>query len=223
MNQMWLIFKEEFEKLRFSEPGQHMMYVVMILCWSALLGINVSLGMMTLSTGWWLFFSVVITATLSTTVFVAELIQGALEILLTCGVSRRAILYGKILYCTLMSVAMGYACFALSILWHAVTAKAFGARHLTVPYTELVLYLSAAFFNTVFGAWMTIRLSSPRILYLLNMIAVAFIFGLWTALRTRFDLSEWWLIAGMTVLGLALIPLAERAFETERVIRPLDI
>ena len=52
-------------------------------------------------------FSVVVAANFSNTVFISERISGALEILITSGLSRSSILFGKMSFVMGMSLVIG--------------------------------------------------------------------------------------------------------------------
>jgi hypothetical protein len=223
MKQTNQILSLEWRKFRAGELGQFILYAVIMLIWSASFGTMQNQDKSWLSIAWWLFFSVVITATFSSSVFVSERVAGSLEILLTSGISRRAILYGKTLFCVGMSLLIGYACFGLSMVWQFIRIQSEAAPFEQPPPEALALFLAAAFFNTMFGAWMTIKLASPRMLYLLNMLVVAVIFTIYYMLlmQTSLPVNVWWLIGMVLLLGGALVPLVEHEFNSERVIKPV--
>jgi ABC-type transport system involved in multi-copper enzyme maturation permease subunit len=127
-----------------SDRGLFFFYGILMVSWSMFLAFREQPD--DLSAPWWLiFFSVVVTANFSNTVFISERINGALEILISSGHSRMAILYGKIFFILIMSIVMGLFCVTAGTFVRGF----FVDKSASIAVMDIVVYIAAALFNTV--------------------------------------------------------------------------
>ena len=216
------ILKKEWRNFTGSEKGVFVVYGIIIFVWSFLPLYN-NTGSFALSGAvWWLFFSVIVSGNFANTVFVAERMSGSMEILLTCGFSRNGVLYGKILFVVLMSVAIGSLCFGLSLFWIAVLSQMHPVSGTSLAMSSL-LYCSGTLLNATAGAWMSIRLSSPRLIPFVNILIIGLVCGVYYALYYTAWVSEWFLISLLIVFAAVFFLLAKKDFHGEKVIAPVDI
>jgi ABC-type Na+ efflux pump permease subunit len=214
-----LILKKEWRSFAGSEKGVFAVYGILVFVWSFLpLYNDLSFG----GPVWWLFFSVIVSGNFANTVFVAERLSGSMEILLTSGFSRAGVLMGKIIFVMLMSLAIGGLCFGLSFVWVALT----GRLHLYATESFLIgalLYCAGTFMNAAAGAWMSIRLSSPRLIPFVNLLFVGLVFGIYYALRLTAPVPVWLLVVFLAASGIVFLLLAKKDFNGEKIIAPLDV
>jgi ABC-type Na+ efflux pump permease subunit len=222
MKDMFAILEKEWRTFTGSEKGVFIVYAILILTWSFLPLYN-NLGSFALGgTVWWLFFSVIISGNFAQTVFVTERMSGSMEILLTSGFSRDGVLFGKILFVMVMSIAIGGLCIGLSLAWIVLeghVALLFGQSLL---YAAL-LYVAGTFMNASAGAWMSIRLSSPRLIPFVTILLVGLVCGLYYALVRAFPFPEWLLSALLFCAGCVFLALARKDFNGEKIIAPVDV
>jgi ABC-type transport system involved in multi-copper enzyme maturation permease subunit len=217
-----LILKKEWRNFTGSEKGVFAVYGILIFVWSFLPLYNAPGSFAFDGAIWWLFFSVIVSGNFANAVFVSERLSGSMEILLTCGFSRNSVLMGKIIFVMLMSVAIGGLCFGLSFVWIAVTGRPqlFAAESLLFG---ALLYCAGTFMNAAAGAWMSIRLSSPRLIPFVNLLFVGLVCGMYYALRYAVPVSGWLLVLFLAAAGLAFLLLAKKDFNGEKIIAPLDV
>ena len=87
MNQCLLVLRKEWLNFVCSDRSVFFIYLFLVAGWGMLLA-TMDHGGSIGSPLWLVFFSVIIAANFSTTVFVSERMSGSLEILLTSGLSR---------------------------------------------------------------------------------------------------------------------------------------
>ena len=115
MKDIWLIVRKEWIGFAKSDRGIFLVYSILVLAWSILLSSNINLLLAGAGYLWLIFFSVIVSGNFSNTTFSAERISGSLEILLTSGIARNAILIGKIAFVIIMSIIMGFLCYVLAV------------------------------------------------------------------------------------------------------------
>jgi ABC-type Na+ efflux pump permease subunit len=222
MNDSVTILKKEWHNFTGSEKGVFVVYGIIIFVWSFLPLYN-DVGSFAMSgTVWWLFFSVIVSGNFANSVFVSERLSGSMEILLSSGFSRGGVLYGKILFVVLMSICIGGLCFALSFLWVVCSSQLylFMGRSLAASW---LLYCCGTLLNATAGAWMSIRLSSPRLIPFVNILIIGIVCGIYYALHIAAPVSEWLLIVLLLVCSVVFLLLAKKDFNGEKVIAPVDI
>jgi hypothetical protein len=176
-----------------------------------------------INTLWWVFFSVVVSSTFANTAFVSERLTGSLEIVLTCGLSRSSILLGKMAFVLLMSFGLGLACFGLGLIGASFLGD-IGIILRTVRVVNLVtLYLTACLMNAACCAWLSIRLSNPRLSHFANLLVLGVIVGANAGLAAFFPVSIWILPGVLFCIGLIFYFMALRDFSSERVTQPPSI
>jgi len=222
MKDIALIIKNEWTCFVKSEKGIFVIYGVLVLAWSFLLSHNA--GAVSSETGylWLVFFSVIVSGNFANTTFVSERMSGSLEILLTSGISRSAILSGKILFVMGMSGFMGVVCFGTASGFGGLQGKEItGLAGAPAAAKELMLYCAACFMNASCGAWLSVRITNPRLLHFINLFVLGVIVILHSVLSYFIALTLWSLVFALVVLGAVFYFRAQRDFRTERVIQPV--
>jgi ABC-type Na+ efflux pump permease subunit len=214
MNSTLLIFRKEWKSFLGSDPGLFVTYGFIVAIYSLVFATNSASG---LGTVWWIVYAMVINSAFANTVFVAERMTGALEVLLTSGVSRRGILAGKALFAFAMSLALGGLSLALSLVWAALMPR-MGAGS-TMGWEGPATFAAAAFMTTMSGAWLSVRFASPRVVHLVNIFLSMAMVGSSVALTW----TPGALPAVLLGLGCVFWVLAARAFDGERVIQPVQL
>ena len=92
MKDFLLIIRKEWTGFSKSDCGIFFIYGILVLAWSFLLSTNITMLLTGTEYLWLVFFSVIVSGNFSNTTFVAERMNGSLEILLTSGIARNAIL-----------------------------------------------------------------------------------------------------------------------------------
>jgi len=167
---------------------------------------------------WLVFFSVVISANFSNTVFIAERIHGILEILLTCGLSRRDILFGKFIFVAGMSYIIGLVCIAFSFVWHIVL---YNGTEIHFSINDLLLYGAAVFMNTASSAYLSIRMINPRMLHLANILLLGSLVTVYSVVTCYIPISSNVLSFILVLIGIIGIAAARRLYESEKIIQPV--
>jgi ABC-type Na+ efflux pump permease subunit len=219
---MLAILRKEWRNFVGSEKGVFAVYGILVFVWSFLPLYN-NLGSFALGGAvWWLFFSVIVSGNFANTVFVAERMSGSMEILLTSGFSRNGVLFGKVLFVMILSGVIGGLCLCLSLVWIGLSGH---AAHLFGPSLlyAVALYASGTFMNAAAGAWMSIRLSSPRLIPFVNILLVGLVCGMYYALFFTACMSEWMLPALLLAVGCVFCALAKKDFDGEKIIAPVDV
>lgn len=170
---------------------------------------------------WLVFFSIVVAANFSNTVFISERTSGSLEVFITSGLSRNAILYGKMLFTVLMIILTGMACIGLALLWQLLNL--FHSPALQLQTSDFILYFSSSFVNAASAAYLSVRLSSPRILPVANLFVFGGITVLYMLFSTFYDLPSSALTLLLFLLGILLTFLARKEFNSERIIQPMEL
>jgi ABC-type Na+ efflux pump permease subunit len=216
------VIKKELKNFSGSGHGIFVMYAVITVLWSFML--TPAAAASTAGNLWIVFFSVIVTANFSGTVFISERVNGTLEILLTSGLSRNAVLFGKMAFVTAMTSIIGLACGALAMVWGAVLPTMIET---TAPETPkalayaAALYLSAAFLNTAASAYLSVRMSNPRFLHFIILFMTGAIIALHSTLSTLIQIPPYALVTAFLLSGTIFTLLAKQEFAGERIIRPI--
>jgi ABC-type Na+ efflux pump permease subunit len=201
-----------------SDRGLFFFYGILLVSWSMFLALREQ--PVEMSAPWWLiFFSVVVTANFSNTVFISERINGSLEILISSGHSRMAILFGKIVFILIMSIVMGLFC---------VTAGTFIRGYLTeksvsFEVMDIAVYIAAALFNTAGAAFLSVRMGNPRLLHIANMVMLTTIVIIHSVLSAFFNVPIYMLTSLLLLASGIFLVAAMREFNSERILRPVDL
>ncbi len=219
MNGMMVILSKEWRTFVGSDRGMFLLYVVLVCSWSIMLA-NPPGGAVQTGPLWLVFFSVVISANFSNTVFISERINGNLEILLTCGLSREHILFGKMVFVAGISILIGLLCIGLSAVLRMTMQPAAGT---TIGISEVLLYCSAVIMNTALSAWLSVLMSNPRLLHLANLLILALIVTLYTVLAAYLPLPTALLSTVLILIGSAASGAALRLYNSENILKPVNL
>ena len=221
MNSILLIFRKEWLNFCRSDRSVFIVYLFLIAGWGML--IATTEGQSAKSAALWLvFFSVIIAANFSSMVFVAERMTGSLEILLTSGLSRGAILYGKVAFVTAMTLAIGTLCALVGIFLRPLVGAEHGpALPDGAVISSVVLYIAAAVFNAASSACFSVWLPNPRLLHFVNFLILAAVMSVYTALSGAFSLPLHAVSVLLFATGAVFLALGRRAFESERIAKPV--
>ncbi len=214
IEQIRIVCRKEWKNFTGSHKGVFAVYALMALVYALVFVSNRELDRQTQTVVWWVFFSLIITGSSSNTVFVAERVNGSLEILLTCGLSRGAILAGKVLFVVLISLLIGMVPFTISTGWALAGTGVAGA-----DFAGPLLFAAATFMNASSAAWLSVRLTNPRLLHFVNLIIVSAALGVGAAAGAGAGM----LALGLAVTGALFFGLARRAFAGERVVQPVNL
>ena len=216
MNGINTILHKEFQSFVGSDKGVFLVYIIIVVAWSFMLvsGNGGAAGQF-----WLVFFSVIVAANFSNTVFISERMSGSLEILITSGLSRNSILFGKMLFVIIMTAAIGLSCAVLSRLWGVLSVE-FGAVEVLGVYDGM-LFISATFLNAASSAYLSVRLSSPRLLHFINLFILGAIVAFYTVVSQLYFLHPSLLVVILLVTGSVFMFAARREFSGERIIQPV--
>jgi len=216
INDLKTIVIKEWKCFTGSDRGAFLLYAVLIVSWSFFLAGGESLS----NSGpfWLVFFSVVVAANFSNTVFISERVTGALEVLITSGFSRNSILFGKMIFVMVMSLLIGAVCIALAELWN-FTIYLNSSSSFNV--WDILTYATSAFVNVAGSAWLSVRMANPRLLHLANLFLLGGIITGYTILTQFYQLPDFVLSLVLAAIGAGISVLAKREFESERVIQPV--
>jgi len=225
MTHCLIILRKEWMSFVGSDRSVFVVYAVLVAGWGMLLafpgagndGLAVYDGFLPL---WLALFSVIVTANFANTVFVTERVTGSLEVLLTSGVSRNGILYGKLLFVVAMTLFIGICCFGLSAIVRLLAAQTPGDG-VSLAGSGIFIYASASFLNAACSAFLSVVLPNPRLLHLFNLLLISAIMGVQVAVNLFFPLP---VISGALVMDIAAVffcVLAQREFNGERIIKPV--
>ncbi len=211
------ILRKEWRCFIGSDRGMFLLYAILTLSWSIMLAAPRDAAVEAESL-WLVFFSVVISANFSNTVFISERINGILEILLTSGLSRKNILYGKMLFSGGMSTGMGLLCIALSYAWRPLL---YGDHDRHITGGDVAIYISAVYMNTAGSAWLSVLMANPRLLHLVNLLTLAALVISYRIASLFFPVP--WYVLSLAVLGLGFGATfaARRLYESERILQPV--
>jgi hypothetical protein len=220
MRQIGTIVGKEWSCFAGSEKGVFVVYAVLLGVWSFLPRQNALNGFGPVAAMWWMSLSVIVCSSFANSVFVAERISGSMEILLTSGFSRNAVIIGKIAFVVLMSAGLGLGCTLLSLAWPLGSLPPFFVQS---ELMGLLLYFGGAFMGASAGAWMSIQFSSPRIMPFANLFLVIALCSAYYGVDHFFTLPLSALFCGTVVVGCAFLWRAQRDFHGEKVIAPVDV
>lgn len=219
MNGVLIILNKEWRVFAASDRGMFLLYAILAISWSFMLAAP-STGSIETGPLWLVFFSVVISANFSNTVFISERVNGNLEILLTSGVSRKHILFGKMAFVTGLSSIIGLMCIGLSLIWRTVIYRAASGA---ISTGELFLYCCAVFMNTAGSAWLSVFMSNPRLLHLANLMTLALLVSLFTLVSAYVPLPVAALSATLLLIGTVATMLAITLYESEKILQPVNL
>lgn len=211
-----IVFKE-WKCFTGSDRGVFILYAVLVLSWSFFL---VGGSDSSLRTGplWLVFFSVVVAANFSNTVFISERISGALEILITSGLSRNSILFGKMSFVMGMSSVIGGVCMLLACFWQYLMHD---YEMVVLRPLDFITYAASAFVNTAGSAFLSVRMPNPRLLHLANLFLTSCVVAVHTILSLYWPVPDFFLPLFLVLAGLVSSILAKNEFNSERILQPV--
>ena len=223
MKDITLIIRQEWTNFLRSDRSVFIVYGILVFAWSVVLATNMHSLARESNMLWWVFFSVIVSGNFSNTTFVSERLTGSLEIILTCGISRGAILIGKMIYVIIMSAALGFLCLAIGLCWALIAGNDFYILIRALDIGGLGgLYLSACYMNGACGAWLSVRLTNPRLSHFANLLVLGIVVGTYAVLSAVFTVSQLILVAALLLVGSILFALAARDFNSEKVVQPFS-
>lgn len=212
------IIAKEWKCFIGSDRGLFFFYGFLIVSWSLFLAFREQPDSMTAP--WWLiFFSVVVTANFSNSVFISERINGFLEIVISSGYSRMTILAGKILFILIMSSVLGLLC----VVAGTVTRSYLYNHPVTFDYMDIIVYIVSALFNTTGAAFLSVRMTNPRLLHIANMAMLTLLIIIHSVMSQFFEVPDSMLAALILLFGIIFLLAAIREFNSERILRPVDM
>ncbi len=217
MRSIGVVIAKEWKCFLGSDRGMFVLYFILILVWSVLLASRDS-SHFNAEPLWLVFFSVVITANFSNTVFISERVSGSLEILITSGLSRNSILYGKMSFILLMSFIFGAICFFATFLFQNFLLKN-SAENINL--SSFILYAGSAFLNVSSSAYLSVRLSNPRLLHFANMFILGLIVGIYMFLAATYDVSMLYLFVFMCSVAIFICWRTQKLYNSEKVLQPI--
>jgi ABC-type Na+ efflux pump permease subunit len=220
MSQVLLMFKKEWLNFVRGDRSVFIIYLILVTGWGVLIAAAHD-GGTAAAPLWVVFFSVIVAVNFSSTVFVLERMSGSLEILLTCGISRGAILYGKMLFVVVMTAAVGSACCASAFLIRQFLPGPEGTPAGIFTWRYCALYAGATFLNAAGSAYFSVVLPNPRLLHFINLLLAGFVMTAYTALSLVRPLPLEIAAAVLALLGVVFTVLAKREFESERIVKPV--
>jgi ABC-type Na+ efflux pump permease subunit len=218
MRQVALVVKKEWLNFLGGDRGLFVVYGVIILSWGMLIATWKDTGASLSLPLWIAGFSVIVSATFGSTVFVSERVSGALEIILTSGIPRGAILGGKMLFVFCMTVVIALGCLGVGLLLTSLMPEGQKGLFAVLDPPLSAIFASATFLTAACGAYFSVLLPNPRVSHLLNLFVVSLIMALNIAIpRITLPITA----AIMTACGVAFTLLARRQFESEKIVKPV--
>lgn len=213
MSAVFAVMRREWWSFVGSDKGTLVAYVFILCVYSAVFTVNPYES--NAARLWWIFYSVVAVSTVSGNAMVRERSTGALEVLFTSGISRAAVLYGKIGFGFIMSLFMGGVPFGVS----RVVGVAAGLQPDTADWSGFLLYMGAACVNLGSVAWFSVVLPNPRLVHFVNLVLLSLLIGL----RAATGMKDNAFIPLLFGAGLLLSGMALRAFNGERVVEKVNL
>ncbi|MFW6245488.1 MAG: hypothetical protein ACOC36_06345 [Fibrobacterota bacterium] len=216
MSGLTTVIQKELRSFIGSDKGVFLVYAIIVVAWSFMFisGEGGFAGRF-----WLVFFSVIVAANFSNTVFISERMSGSLEVLITSGLSRDAVLFGKMLFVILMTSIIGLSCAVMARFW-TVLSPDLGNTDL-FGVVDGLLYVSATLLNSSSSAYFSVRLSSPRLLHFINLFILGGIVTLYTVVSQLYILHPGWLVFTLLIAGIIFTIAARREFAGERIIQPI--
>lgn len=210
------VFIKEWKCFSGSDRAVFFLYIILVVSWSFLIANNTTLE--NAGSFWLVFFSVIVAANFSNTVFISERVTGALEIFMTSGISRDSILFGKMVFVFLMSSFMGIFCIILGVTWQA-TILEFSTQFIGIY--EIIVYLSSAILNIGSSAFLSVKMTNPRLLHFANILISGVLITLYAALGQFLYLPQYILPLVLISGGITMSFFARREFNSEKILQPV--
>jgi hypothetical protein len=223
MTGLTAILRKEVKNLVSSGWGFFLINALIAVIWSFMVFYGNGNDMVEV---WMIFFAVIVAANFSGTVFISERVSGTLEVLIVSGVTRDAVLFGKVFFVAGATIIMGAVCVAMSEVWvfwldgldKAVLLAGWWARR------GALLYLGATVLNVSASAYLSVRMVNPRFLHIANLFMTGLVVAAYQVITFIFGYYQGILIAFILVFlapGAVFLVLARREFAGERITRPV--
>jgi ABC-type Na+ efflux pump permease subunit len=223
MNHFLAIFSHESRKFFGNDKAVFVVYGVLILLWSGLFVSSVRENSQVLAPMWLMTFSVIAVTNFAQSVFISERSSGAWEVVLSAGFSRSALVVAKVSFVALGAVVMGLSCLGVGWLGLLLFSPYSADADNLMAAVSVALYCCTALFNALFSALLTVYLPNPRLVHFVNFAVIALIMAVYYAFAAIYALSSWYLAGLLVLLSLILVPLVVRGFESERIVRPVNL
>ena len=220
MSQIGLIFRKEWRYFVGSDRGMFVIYFVLVAFWGLMLAQWLDGAPAVMPFGLAM-FSVIVGANFSNSVFVSERVSGTLELLLTSGVTRGGILYGKMAFVFCMTLGIGVASIGLAVAIKYLASADQVVSLVTSSASGCILYGAASFMNAASSAYLSIMLPNPRLLHFINILIVGSAASVPLIAAGRFPHAFALTAAIMVGAGAILTALARREFGGERITKPV--
>jgi hypothetical protein len=219
--QICVVLRKEMKNFLGSGRSMFAIYAFLMFFWGFIFVSNGTALQNELSVVFLLiFFAVIVSATFANTVFLAERINGTLEIWLCSGIARSALLLGKIVYIVIMSTILGCG----TLLFSMGQSFLFGfeiQQHFTA--INIGLFVAAALFNTTLSSWLSIILPQPRLLHIVNIFITGFVVSVSLAFLYWIELGTVYLLLILCVLSSVVLSVANREWNGEKIIQPIHL
>jgi len=225
MTGLTAILRKEVKNLLNSGWGVFFLYALISAVWSFMLFYEY--GLVGSDFGIWsIFFAAIVASNFSGTVFISERVNGTLEVLIVSGVSRDAVLFGKVFFVAAATLVMGVVCAAISAVWLCLLADAGTAASEISLWAGRVLrgaflYVGATVLNVSASAYLSVRMGNPRFLHFANLFITGAAMAVYGLASVMFDSRHTTLVLIFSALGAVFLALARREFAGERITRPV--
>jgi ABC-type Na+ efflux pump permease subunit len=220
MNELMTVLYKEWKAFLGSERGMFIFYGILILSWSLVLATNENNGIQS-GMLWIVFFSVIITANFSNTIFISERINGALEIFMTCGLSRNKILGGKLIFINVMTIAIGLLCAVGATVLKAFINPDYTKSLTFLKFSDFFLFGAVSIMSSAGAAYFSVRLPNPRFLHFVNLLIAGVFVSVYAGVTQFMSIPIFTLIAAYLLTGIVLLVLAVREYGSERILQPV--
>lgn len=214
---MFTIMKFEFRSLIKSGPSAIALLVFTALLWSNYVSSQVTSIEDVGSFLWVISFAFVMTAGISYSVFIRERTNGALEILLTSGIEKLAIIQGKILFATIVSSLMGVTSFLVAFfIKYVIFREEFYAW--SELFDILIMYIGSAVFITSLSAFYSLLLKTPRLIQFLNFMTIGILSSIYMVFNILLETRLEYFAITLLFLSAILNKISSKLFLREQVI-----
>ncbi|MCU0608515.1 MAG: hypothetical protein MUF22_01950 [Chitinispirillaceae bacterium] len=225
MREIILVAERELMSFVAADRGMFVVHFLLIACWGMLFATQGG-AESPMTPLWFAMFSVVVSAVVTNTVFVTERISGALEIILTSGISRQGILLGKMLFVLCLTQIIGAMCLGAAAVLRPFVAAAPGQPQVLITLSGCALYCCASFLLTASSAYFSVVLPNPRLLHFINLVIVGSAVAVPLIVADSFPAAMFLspaaaVPAALALAGVVFALLAKREFNGERITRPI--
>jgi hypothetical protein len=224
MSGLLTILRKEWRCFLGGERSMFAVYGVIVLLWSLLFAGSGVAGATQTTVLWLLPFSVIVVSNFSQSAFVAERVNGAIEILLTCGIGRRTMMLAKMLFVAGLALAMGYGCMGLGAFWVWLADTNAMLVSATYPgWQDLAVFAAAVLLNSALSALFSVVLPNPRMTHFAIFFLMAAVLAVYYPLAGLSEGSVWMLGAGLAATAVGATLAALHAAGGERISRTVGL